>query len=172
MSYGVSTSVATQTHTVTDIRKAFEGFEADLRMIRRRTEAQSEQWAENVGHDVHVLAEEGYLSQINVIFYDCTNRKRFARRYTPETGTFGTTDRPGANPVPTDPLGRLDVVISYSSKWYALSDEQRRRVRASLRISWGPSQEDITHADMRSTGGRRYASNGFSLARSDFESYT
>lgn len=167
--YGTSSYTATQTFTVVDIRKAFEAFEADLRMIARRTGARDEPWAENTSHDVQRLAELGYLREVNVVFYDQAGRKVFARRYCPQVGVSGVSERPGGNLLTYDPHGTLTVIVSYVEEWAKLSDESRKQVRSSLILSWVRTDEDITHADMRSVGSRRYGSNGYGLARDDFE---
>jgi hypothetical protein len=67
---------------VVDIRKTFEGFEADLRMIARRTEKWNSDYVDKVFHDVIKLAEAKYLRSVSIILEDM-QRNQFVLQSTP-----------------------------------------------------------------------------------------
>lgn len=161
-------SSSTQTFTVVDIRKAFEGFEADLRLIARRTEAKSQEWAESIAYDVVRLAEPHYLRSVHVIFYDRYGIKRRARKYTAYSDFTGESEQPGGNRFPTDPYGYLTVVLHFTDTWHALSEDARAKFRKGLKNDWVPSDEDTSHRDLIRTGERTFASHGYALRREDY----
>jgi hypothetical protein len=169
MTYDVQTATRTNTYTLVDVRKAFEGVEADLRMLARRTEARDQKWAEDVAHDILELARGEYLERVDVMFFDRNGVERRARRYTPEAGVVRDGQRPGENGWPTDRLGRLSTVLTYTKKWWRLTDAQRDAYRRRLRINWSPSKIDTSHSSLRRTGGRTYASSGYAVERTDWE---
>ena len=57
--YGTNT--ITGTYTVIDIRKTFEGCEADIRTIARRTGKWTMGYVDDLFHDIIELAENGYF---------------------------------------------------------------------------------------------------------------
>jgi len=69
-----NTATRTQTYTVLDVRKTFESFLADLRMISRRTEKWTQEYAEDVHHDVLAFAEAKYLSYVDISLMDANEK--------------------------------------------------------------------------------------------------
>ena len=60
----------TRTYTRTDIRKVFENFQADLRMLAVRTQAMELDHAEKCAYDVCLMAQEQCLTRVHVQLYD------------------------------------------------------------------------------------------------------
>src|SRR5687768_8992861 len=97
MSYGTYTA----TYTVVDIRKTFEGFEADLRMIARRTDKWSTEFVDKIVHDVIRLAEAKYLSKVSIALKNSTGIPIQATKFVVnESGTAISGDRAGSNDWP------------------------------------------------------------------------
>src|SRR5688572_26786690 len=106
MSYGTYTT----TYTVVDIRKAFEGFEADLRMIARRTEKWTNDYVDRIFHDAIKLAESKYLSRVSIVLKDADDRVIQATRFTVnEAGTGISGARAGGNDWTNIPNTHLSV---------------------------------------------------------------
>ena len=58
-------STFTQTYTKTDIRRAFENFQADLLMLALRTQAMERGRANECADDIRLMAEEKCLEYIS-----------------------------------------------------------------------------------------------------------
>src|SRR4051812_46393031 len=111
MSYGTYTS----TYTVVDIRKTFEGFGADLRMIARRTGKWTTEYVEVIFNDVIKLAEAKYLSTISTVLVNTLNEPLRAAKFTiNENGTSISGDRAGGNVWQDIPNTKLIIILSYT----------------------------------------------------------
>lgn len=65
-----NTITNTGTYTVTDIRKTFEGFNADFRMIAARTGKKSISEVDAFVNDIMIWAETKYLSYVDIALLD------------------------------------------------------------------------------------------------------
>jgi hypothetical protein len=95
-----------------------------------------------------------------------------ANKYTVSTDASGwTSDRPGDNLWPRQIAGNLGVVVSYSSAWWALTDQQRQSFKeAECVLSWTPSDVDTSFPGLPSTVDRHYASNAYGMKRRSYGS--
>ncbi len=154
----------TQTSTRTDTRKVFEKFEADLRMLAVRTQAMSLDYAQQLGHDVALMAEVKCLRYIHVQLRDYYGNLVRVHRYTVQEDISSDSQRPGGNRWPCLPGGTLGVLIDCSDnqKLEALKRSGR------LKINWGPSYWSTNYSGMRSDGARFYSSNSYGLRRDTF----
>lgn len=168
MSYGTYTT----TYTVVDIRKAFEGFEADLRMIARRTEKWSNDYVDRVFHDVIKLAEAKYLRRVSITLNDSSDRVVQATRFTVnEAGTDISGARAGGNEWYNISNTYLSVTLEYTSAWYTLTPEQQQvfRDENSFQIEWVPSNTDTNFPHLRRESAQTYASKGYEIAKDNFK---
>jgi F420-0:gamma-glutamyl ligase-like protein len=169
MSYGTITA----TYTVVDIRKAFEGFEADLRMIARRTEKWTNDYVDNVFHDVIKLAESKYLNRISITLKEyTTDRVIQATRFTVnESGTAISGGRAGGNDWTNIPGTYLSVTLEYTTAWHNLNQEQKQSFQRnnSFKISWVSSNTDTSFSHLTRQSAQTYASNGYELAKDNFK---
>jgi hypothetical protein len=167
MSYGTFTS----TYTVVDIRKTFEGFEADLRMIARRTGKWTPEYVEKVFHDIIKLAEAKYLSAVSIVLVNALNTPIRAAKYTVnESGTAISGDRAGGNDWPDLPNTSLTVILSYSSSWGSLTAQQRQQFEnEKLKLGWSVTSIDNNFPGLSRTAGQTYASNGYELSKVNFK---
>jgi len=164
-------NTVTQTYTVIDIKKTFEGFEADLRMIARRTGKWSISYTENVFHDIIKLAECKYLSQVSITLENTNGVVLKAAKYAiNESGTSISGDRAGGNEWQNLPNTILHVVISYSPIWKQLSVEQKNKFRRdnSFKVSWENSNIDTNFSHLKRSQAQTYASNGYELKKENF----
>ena len=168
-----NTITNTATYTVVDIRKTFEGFDADLRMIARRTGKWEIAFVEKVIHDVLKLAENKYLSRVNIVLErDSTNEVVRATKYIINAdGKAQNTQRPGDNDWVNIPNTHLSIVLEHQSNWSRLTDEQKAqfRIKEDFKISWGHSSLDVSFKHLNNQSGQLYASNGYELQKENYK---
>jgi hypothetical protein len=168
MSYGTYTT----TYTVVDIRKAFEGFDADLRMIARRTEKWASDYVDKIFHDIIKLAEAKYLSTITIVLNDIQGNSLRAAKYTViENGKSISGARAGGNDWNNIPNTHLSVILSYTYTWKVLSNEQKEDFQKDngFKIDWVPSSTDTNFPHLRKESAQTYASNGYELTKDNFK---
>lgn len=157
-------STGTQTQTITDIRRVFENFQADLQMLAVRTQAMGISHAKKCGDDVCLMAQEECLSRVHVQLYDSSGNLVKVHRYSVEEVMSSSSSRPGGNRWPCLPNGTLCVIISPSdsSKLEKLKKSER------LKLSWSDSSLSTDYSNMRKDDARLYSSNSYGLQRDTF----
>ena len=160
-----ATATATQTYTYVDIEKVMRRFKADLVMIASSSGAITETEAVNYAHDIEYLAQRGYLWSVDVTL--CSNGIEVkASRYDVSTAAGDLSmSRPGGVLWPRVSQPYLRIVLYYTADY---TNEARSSAARHLKLSWGPTNADTSHATLRSTGSRDYASGGYGLQRRDF----
>lgn len=167
-----STTTNTSTYTVTDIRKTFEGCEADIRMIARRTGKWSMAYVDRVFHDIIKLAEEEYLYSVDITLLDAANNVIRATKYVVNAnGTAIVSDRAGANDWSDIENTQLYVILSYTQKWYNLTIEQKNKFQSdnAFEINWTPSIVDNNFRHLNQSQGQLYASKGYELQKTIYK---
>lgn len=167
-----NTTTNTNTYTVIDIRKTFEGFEADIRMIARRTGKWTTDYVDRVFHDVLKLAENKYLEYVDITLLGSFDVPVRAVRYkVNENGSAMNSDRPGGNDWPCIEGTRLTVIVSYKSAWHGLTSEQKVTFQRNnnFKISWGTSEIDNSYSHLMSDGAQLYGSKGYEVRKSNFK---
>jgi len=156
----------TTTYTTTDIRRVFENFAADLRMLVLRTGDKSFAWADNVAHDITLLAICGYVKELHIQclqFGAVTN----AHKYTIEMEIDWDNQRPGGNNWPRE--SELRILWSSSGEWGALTDSEKASIENRLRMRWGLANFSTDYSHLREVGERSYSSNAYGLKRQTYE---
>lgn len=167
-----TTQTNTATYTVIDIRKTFEGFEADVRMIAKRTGKWTTDYVDKIVHDVIALAEYKYLKHVDVTLLNSLGTPLRANRFSVnEDGSAISSERPGQNDWPDIPDTRLTVIVSYNTKWHALSLEEREEFASdnNFKISWTASDIDTNYYHLQRDNGQLYASKGYELQKTNFK---
>lgn len=166
-------NTTTKTYTVLDIRKTFESLEADIRTIVRRTNTWDIQYVDDVLHDVLVLAENEFLATLDVTQLDANGKPLHAVRYTINpNGTVSYGDRAGHNNDWMEVANSsLVVILSYTSKWCIMNEDQRRYFTTAngFRINWVHSSIDTRYPGLTSSQAQTYASNGYELSKRNFK---
>jgi hypothetical protein len=167
----MSTSITdSHTYTAADIVKVADRFAADLAMIAQSTQKLTSGEVGEYVSDITALAKAGYLERISLVLFDGSRNEVRARRYQVSTNAeLWSSDRPGGNLWPQMAGGSLEVIVSYSSAWRALSDSAKTNFKAGLQIAWSPSSVDVSFPGLTGTPGRRYASKAYGMQRTDFE---
>jgi hypothetical protein len=111
------------------------------------------------------LAKKGYLRKVDVTLFSGFIEQR-ATQYTVNTASGDLImSRPGGVLWPRVPNATLRIILSHTETYTAAA---REVMRDRLWMSWGPTNEDTSHATLKSMGGRDYASNAFGMQRKDF----
>jgi hypothetical protein len=166
-----NTGTKTGTYTVIDIRKTFEGFEADLRMIARRTDKWSMTYVEQLLHDVLQLAESKYLASVDIVLLNSSDTVLRAVRYkVNEEGKAVSSERPGSNDWSNIANTRLSMVLHYNQSWGNLGAAgQATFMSNNLYIPWSASSIDTRYSHLTKQGGQLYGSNGYELKKENFK---
>ena len=158
------------TYTVTDIGKTFEFFQSNLRLFSECSGVERD-LVDDRAADVVTFARAKYIEAVHVMLFDVKGTRLRAAKFTisEDAGTW-KSDLPGGTLWPHTPGGHICIVVSYSKAWGDLSDAARQKFKSELRLSWGPSSQDTTYADMVAEETWRYASSNYGLAHTGFRS--
>ena len=167
-----NTITNTTTYTVLDIRKTFEGFSADFRMIAARTGKKSISEVENYLHDIMAWAENKHLLYVDITLIDSANRPIKATRYSvDENGKAIQSERPGNNDWQNMPNSQLMVIIMNKYSWnkMPLEDQNKFKQENNFKLSWSPSQIDNSYKHLTKEIAQLYASKGYELKKENFK---
>jgi hypothetical protein len=169
--YGTYTS--TSTYTVVDIRKTFEGFSADFRMIAARTEKMPLSLVEDITHDILKLAEAKYLDYVDITLVNQSTSKpvRAVRFKVDENGKAVQSDRAGSNDWQNINGTYLTVIASTNSAWRKLTAEQQTEFKAknSFKRTWPATDIDNSYTHLSKSGAQLYGSNGYELKKENYK---
>lgn len=157
-------STITQTYTITDIRRVFENFQADLEMLALRTQAMTLDHAQKCAYDICLMALAQCLTYVHVQLRDSYGNLVRVHRYSVKKDILSVSHRPGENRWPCLPDGTLSVIIEFSDEHKL----ERLKRSGQLKINWGPSYWSTNYSGMRSDGTRLYSSNSYGLRRDTF----
>lgn len=162
----------TKTYTVTDIRKTFENFQAELGMIARRTGKWEHNYVEKVSYDVLKFAENKYLKSVDIILMDPQNQKPIlATKYTVSLdGRSMNGDRAGGVNWPNVENTYLTIVLSYTADWLSRSQEERRRFQEdnNFKVGWESCSIDINYPHLSKAKAQLFGSKGYELQKENF----
>ncbi|CAM3715353.1 hypothetical protein MUGA111182_04855 [Mucilaginibacter galii] len=167
-----NTTTNTKTYTVIDIRKTFEGFEADLRMIARRTDKWTMEYAERLIHDVLKLAESKYLKKVSITLLNSSDVVIRAVKYTiNEEGKAQSGERPGSNDWNNIVGTRLSMVLEYQTAWGQLTADQQAAYMLvnDFKIGWSASSIDTSFRHLVNQSAQLYGSNGYELKKENYK---
>lgn len=168
--YGTTTK--TSTYTVLDVRKTFEGCEADIRTIARRTGKWSMGYVDQIFHDILLFAENDYLHSVDIVLIqDTTGEALRASKFVVNTlGSATDSERAGKNNEWTEIEGtHLSVILSYTQKWRSMSQEAKAKFRSDLKISWTASSINNKFPHLVNSGAQLYASKGYELQKTNYK---
>lgn len=164
------TQTQTATYTVVDIQKTLGNFEADLRMIARRTGKLTQERVEEFFHDVLIMAEGRYLSRVDITLTSILGHVLQAASYTVnEQGSAMSGDRAGGNDWPDIAGSQLSIIVFNNANWSALDQAKQQAVRNRQKISWSPSQVDTTYSHLQQSTAQGYASKGYEVNKVNFK---
>lgn len=157
----------TETYSVADVQVVMRRVTADLVMIAGSSGAVTEDKARDWGHDIEVLAKNGYLKMVDLTLSSNGVEKKATRfEVNTQAGAF-TMSRPGGVLWPTLPNPDLRIVLYYTDAYDAAAKE---KMRSNLNVPWLPTSADTSHSTLYSSANRDYVSNGYGMQRKDFSS--
>lgn len=168
--YGTTTK--TSTYTVLDIRKTFEGCEADIRTIARRTGKWSMEYVDRIFYDILLLAENDYLYSIDILLLNNETSKpiRASKFIVNSLGNSTESERAGKNNDWADiPNTSLSVILAYTQKWKNLTATEKENFSKVFKISWTASSIDNSFPSLQSSNAQLYASKGYELQKTNYK---
>lgn len=169
MSYGTITNTAT--FTVVDIRKTFESFAADLRMIAFRTATWTPEYTNDIVHDIVKLAENYYLNYVEVQQLDANGKALQVSIFRVNAqGSAITGPRAGGNDWIYISGAKLTVVLNYTAAWHALTAGRKAAfcTNNGFKIGW-VAATNISYDHLTRSAERTYAQKGYELTREDYK---
>jgi len=159
----------TRTFTTADVGKVLDCFAADLDGVGQSTGLRTRDYTKAVASDVKLIAQQGYLSEVNLYLKDTNGKTIRAAKYEVSMdGSSLTASRPGNYLWPRTPGGQLCVHVTYNHAWWALSDTQKANFKLCLKVQWGTLNLDTSFPMLTRSSDRNYVSNGFALRKSVF----
>lgn len=170
--YGSRTQ--TNTYTVVDIRKTFESCEADIRTIARRTGKWSTNMVDNVMHDIIKLAENKYLSTVDIALLRDSDDKvlRASKFKINQDGNSSDSERAGRNnDWENIENTHLTVILSFTSEWCGLTAREKADFQSTnnFKINWTPSSIDNSFTHLSANNAQLYASKGYELQKTNYK---
>lgn len=160
-----STSTASYTFTETDIEKVVRRFRADLKMMAQNTGGMTEGKAGEYADDIEALARRSFLKKVDVTLLSGGKEVKAAVYTVNDKGGDLTAANPGGVMWPRMEDPDLRVIVTYNDSYSA---DERAKLKEKLKLSWGPTDTDISHSGLTASGGRDYMSNGWALQRKDY----
>jgi hypothetical protein len=161
----VSTSTATTTYSIADIEIVMRRVTSDLIMIASSTGAITESKAREYGHDIELLGAKDYLQSVDVTLFNGGKEIKAIRFDVNLSADSLTMSRPGGVLWPRVETPYLRIVLTYTSQY---TPEAKEYMRKKLKISWAPTNADLSHTTLKMSAGRDYVSNSYGVQRKDF----
>lgn len=159
----------TRTFTVADVGKVLDCFAADLDGMGQSTGLRSRENTKATAADVKLMAQYGYLAEVNIYLKNAGGAIIRAAKYQVNTDAGAlTASRPGNYLWPRTPGGQLCVHVTYTNAWWRLSEPQKAAFRSRLLRSWGTLGLDTSFPMLTRVFDRNYVSNGFGLQKTLF----
>jgi len=160
----------TRTFTTADVGKVFDCFAADFDGMGQSTGLRTREQTKTISADVKLIAQYGYLSEVNLYLKDSDgNTIRAAKYQISMDGTSLVASRPGNYLWPRTPGGQLCIHVTYSQQWWDLSEHQKASFRQRLAVQWGTLNLDTSFPMLARYTDRNYVSNGFGLQKTIFK---
>lgn len=160
MSYSAT---RTETYSTVDIENVFRRFTTDLRMIADSSGAMTRAQAEEYGHDVEYLAKKDYLEFVDVTLFANGEEVKAVRYTVNKAAGELAPSRPGGVIWPRLSGARLSVIVGPTRSFWLESN-----IMNALKISWGPTSQDISHSALKASAGRSYVSSAYGVQRQDY----
>lgn len=169
----MGTITITPTFTKIDIRKTFESFEADLRMIVLRTGKWTDEHMENVCHDIYLFAEYAMLNSADITLFDEHEKPIRAAKYTVnENGNVVSGARPGSNNDWQNlPNTVLKVIITNTKAYNVLTDEEKSTFikEKGFKSNWSNISVNLNYPNLSKEDAQLYGNKGYELKKENYK---
>lgn len=165
-----ATRSATGTTPYTSVVHITRKVQADMLAIGDTYAYFTEQYAQDVIHDVRIFIDEEVIQQVQFVWKSPgTIRVLDALRYVVIAGVAGLADdRPGG--IRYNPLlasADFSVRVTYNERWGRMGEEERNSVRAQLTLRWSPAG-NLDYSGGRWVEDRTYSMDSRGLVRNRF----
>ena len=161
---------ATATTPYTSVVHITRKAQADILAIGDTYAYFTEEYAQNVIHDVRVFIDEEVIDRVEFVWTKSgTNQVLDALRYKVVSGVVGLADdRPGGICYDSA-LASADfsVRVYYNGHWTKIGEAERDSVRTHLTLTWGPAGR-LDYSGGRWADDRTYSMNSKGLVRNRF----
>ena len=141
-------------------------------MIARRTGKWDTTYVDRLSRDILKLAENKYLSSVTIILKrrNTGYQIRAAKFTVNASGTTNEGDRAGKNyDWPSDEDSYLTVVLSYTSLWHQLTEDQKSRFTENFEFNWTSTSEDLSFKHLSSDDAQLYGSKTYVVQKTNFK---
>ncbi|SRR5579875_292004 len=166
-----STRTATATSTITKIVYVTRKVQADFLAILETYGYFSEDYAQQLIHDVRVFLDEEVIDHIRFVWSRPGSTYVLEElNYTVVAGGVGLADdrSGGIRYQAALASASFHVRITYNSRWEKLPEVEKRTIRKQLDLSWGPAGQ-LDYSGGKWTADRTYSRDGYGLVRQRFE---
>jgi hypothetical protein len=168
-----NTITNTNTYTVIDIRKTFEGCLVDIKTIARRTNKWTMEYVDNIFNDIMNYAENEYLHSVDIVLLDKNETVLRASKFiVNEKGKAISSERAGNNNDWSDlPDTHLSIILTHNKKWENLTESEKQVFKNSklFKLNWGDTNIDNTFPHLNNSQAQLYASKGFELQKTTYK---
>lgn len=157
-------STQTSTYTHSDVEAVVRRITTDLVMIAESSGAETEDTVRGWGHDIELLAKNGYLEMVDVTLLSHGEEQKAVRYQVDASGGL-SNERPGNARWPKVGGAFLRITLFYHSSY---DQTARERLAGKMKTSWTKSYADTSHSQLTKSGSREYSSSGFGMKREDY----
>jgi len=152
-------------YTVVDVRKVMDQLHADMRMIAQSTGLWTQAYADDVMADIMRFAEEGYLDRVRIRLVGADGKNVRVYDYDIQKNVAGWTGQRAGGNLWAGIAQRMTTTLTYSDEWEALGESQKSAYKATLKIGWSPTSDDLSVSHLTVSDQRTYASNGYGVKK-------
>ncbi len=166
-----STRTATATSTVTKIVYVTRKVQADFLAILDTYGYFSEDYAQQLIHDVRVFLDEEVIENIRFVWTRPNSTYVIEElNYTVVEGGVELTDDHAGGIRYKSALANASfhVQVTYNTRWTEMAELEKRTIRESLDLNWGPAGQ-LDYRGGTWTTDRTYSRGGYGLVRQRFE---
>jgi hypothetical protein len=157
------------TFTIVDVGKVLDCFAADFDGMGQSTGLRTRENTKALAGDVKLMAQSGYLSEVNVYLKNADGLTIRAAKYEVITSAgMLIASRPGNYLWPRTPGGQLCLHVTCSQEWWLESELRKAAFRQRLSQTWGTLDLDTSFPMLRRQLDRNYVSNSFGLMKTNF----
>jgi Bacterial HORMA domain family 1 len=152
-----------------DIRRVYASFAAEYKIAAEWTGLHTPALVTKTIEQIKAIAEEQYLQEVHMQLQTQTGAVRNAAVYRVSANASGwSSDRPGDIYWQSYAGDSLQLIIYFTKKWWEETQSKRDAFTSLHMPGWGVSDFDGNYGAMTTSSGRRYASAGYGMERTDY----
>jgi Bacterial HORMA domain family 1 len=164
------TRANTQTSTLTRVIYVTRKVQADLLTVLDHYHYFSENYAQEIIHDIRVYIDEEVISHVKFIWITSGTSLVLEELdyYVISNGIGLADDRSGGIRFRSElSKASFQVRITYNDRWHKMPEAEKKEIRASLKLTWGTASQ-LTYDAGQWSSERTYSQNGLGVSRSRY----